>query len=87
LQSAIETLRNGGDDDPVKAAFNIAGFIEGLTAKRLERVQDAMSQLPAEEFDRVVESLNKAAQLHIKLAEFAFPKLADSRAGHHWHGR
>jgi hypothetical protein len=51
-------------------------LIQSLTAKRLEQVQDAMRQPSAEDYDRIIEGLSKAALLHIKLGEFAYPKLA-----------
>jgi hypothetical protein len=75
LKSAAETLLNGTGENPVEAAFKIAQFMEGLAAKRLAAVQDAMGQLPGDEFDRIITSLELAAKIHLKLAEFAFPKL------------
>jgi hypothetical protein len=76
LQSAIETLRNGCGEDPVKAAFKIARTLEDMSAKRREKFQDEAGNLPADEFDRLIGTMKMAADIHLRLAEFAFPKLA-----------
>jgi hypothetical protein len=79
LETAVQTLRDGtaeNFENPVQAAFKIARLIEGLTAKRLAHMQDAMGQLPKDEYDRLTTGLKVAADIHLKLAEFAFPKLA-----------
>jgi hypothetical protein len=64
LKSAAEILLNGPGENPVEAALKIARFMEGLTGKRLAAVQDAMGQLPADEFDLIITSLNRVAKLY-----------------------
>jgi hypothetical protein len=76
LQSAIETLRNGGGDDPVKAAFKIARFLEDAAQSRIDALQTDIARMPASEFGLISNALNAAANIHLCLAEFAFPKLA-----------
>lgn len=76
LKSALETLRAGEGEDPVAAAFKIAKFLEGMSARKLEALQQAIDKLTPEDFDRVRDTLVAAANIHIRLAEFAFPKLS-----------
>jgi hypothetical protein len=76
LQSAVETLRGGNGEDPIKAAFKIARLIEGATAKRLERFENDFANLPPEEFDCLMQAMVQAAKIHLGLAEFAFAKLS-----------
>jgi hypothetical protein len=76
IKNAIETLRTGGGEDPIAAAFKIARFLEEMSAKRLEKFQNQIADLPPDEFARIQDGLIAAANLHVRLAEFAFPKLA-----------
>ena len=74
IKNAIETLRTG--EDPIAAAFKIAKFLEDMSAKRLEKFKNEIADLPPDEFARIQVGLIAAANLHVRLAEFAFPKLA-----------
>jgi hypothetical protein len=75
LRSAIETLRHGDGPDPIAAAFKVAKFLEGMTQARLTKLATEIGALSGEEFDRVRETLKEAANIHLKLANYAFPKL------------
>jgi hypothetical protein len=59
-----------------EAAFSMARLLEDMSMKRLQSLGEDMSKLPGPEFDRLRETLAAAAAIHLKLAEFAFPKLA-----------
>jgi len=76
LQSAIEALRGGNGENPVQAALRITHTLENMTAKRIEKFEDEAGNLPPAEFDRLIGAMKMAADVHLKLAEFAFPKLA-----------
>src|SRR5262249_54268574 len=75
LKSAMETLREGNGENPVQAAVRIARTLEGMTAKRREKFEDETSNLPPAEFDRLVAAMKIAADIHLRLADFAFPRL------------
>jgi hypothetical protein len=76
LQSALEALRGGNGENPVQAALRITHTLENMTAKRIEKFEDEAGNLPPAEFDRLIGAMKIAADIHLKLAEFAFPKLA-----------
>jgi hypothetical protein len=76
IKNAIETLRTGEGEDPIAAAFKIAKLLEDMSAKRLEKFKNEVADLPPDEFARIQVGLIAAANLHVRLAEFAFPKLA-----------
>jgi hypothetical protein len=76
IKNAIETLRTAEGEDPIAAAFKIAKFLEDMSAKRLEKFKNEVADLPPDEFARIQVGLIAAANLHVRLAEFAFPKLA-----------
>jgi hypothetical protein len=75
LQSAIETLRNGDGEDPVKAAIEIARLLEEFAHRRIEALAVAVGQAPLAEFLAIRDTLKAAADIHLRLSEFAFPKL------------
>jgi hypothetical protein len=58
------------------AAQVIARFLEGLSNQRLEAHKKAIAAMPGEEFDRIVETLYKSANIQLRLADFVFPKPA-----------
>jgi len=74
LRNALEILRNGQGENPIEAAQKIARFLEGLSQKRLESVAVAVGAMKGDEFDRVVNTLYKAAQIQLRLADYVFPK-------------
>jgi hypothetical protein len=76
LQSALEVLRGGNGENPVQAALKVARTLENVTAKRIQEFEDEAGNLPPAEFDRLIGAMKIAADIHLKLAEFAFPKLA-----------
>lgn len=76
IRSAFETLRTNEGEDPIAAAFKIAKLLEHMSAKRLEKFKNEVADLPPDEFARIQVGLIAAANLHVRLAEFAFPKLA-----------
>jgi hypothetical protein len=76
LQSALEVLRGGNGDNPIEAAFGIAKLLQEISSKRLESLGGDIAKLAGPEFDRMRETLAAAAAIHLRLAEFAFPKLA-----------
>jgi hypothetical protein len=76
IRSAFETLRAGEGQDPLAAAFKIAKFLEDMSAKRLEKFKNEVADLPPHEFALIQDGLIAAANLNVRLAEFAFPKLS-----------
>jgi hypothetical protein len=77
LQSALEALRGGnGQNNPVQSALKIARTLEEMTVRRCEKFEDEAGNLPPAEFDRVIGAMKIAADIHLRLADFAFPKLA-----------
>src|ERR1700745_2107514 len=74
LRTALEILRNGGGENPVEAAQKIARFLEGMSQKRIEQLATAAGAMKGDEFDRIVNSLYKAANIQLRLADYVFPK-------------
>ena len=76
LQGALEALRGGNGENPVQSVLKIARTLEDMTAKRLHRFEDEAGNLPPDEFDRLIGAMKIAADIQLKLAEFAFPRIA-----------
>ena len=74
VRSAAEILRHAEGQNPIEAAQKIARFLEGLSQKRLEALTASAASMPGKEFDRIVDTVNKAANIQLKLAEFVFTK-------------
>jgi hypothetical protein len=82
LLSALEALRGGNGKNPIQSALKIARTLENMTAMRREKFENEAGNLPPAEFDRLIGAMKIAADIHLRLADFAFPKLARiDRAG------
>lgn len=75
LRSAVETLRHGDGPDPIASAFAIARLLEAMGDARTEALKNEIGSMAGAEFDRIVCTLKEAANIHLKLANYAFPKL------------
>jgi len=74
IRTAVQILRNGEGENPIEAAQKIARFLEGLSKRRMDEIIARVTTLSGEEFDRVVNTLYKSANIQLRLADYVFPK-------------
>jgi hypothetical protein len=78
MQTAVEICRSGDGPNPIGIMMSAARLIDTLNEMRLRHLGglDAVSQGMQEQFDLMIDSLVKGAEVSAKVAPFAFPKLA-----------
>lgn len=74
LRSALEILRANEGENPIETSMKIARVLEGMSKRRMDNLQANAAPLSGEEFDRIVNTLYKAANIQLRLADFVFPK-------------
>jgi len=75
IKAARDILCGDPERDPLAAAFRMAGVLEGMTQRRLANFGANAAQLPINEFKVLCDGIAAAADINLRCAEFARPKL------------
>jgi transcription antitermination factor NusG len=74
LLSAVEILRRADGQNPIEGAQRIARFLESVSQKRMDELATSAARMPGKEFDRIVDTVYKAASIQLQLASYVFTK-------------